>query len=127
MDKSQEHEPSNPAAAAAQVFADGTQQEAESEQPAPEMISIPFYRLVELLAAEKALSMMAIMQNQNQQTADEVEESQLEKIKTKLEIENILESNRSLREEYYDDKRFKSKVRKIHARLLQPDSVRYIG
>ena len=123
-EQSESQKTNSPVDAAAQSFEDGAQAEpepAQEEQPA--FVTIPFPRIIELFAAERAL---AILQNMPAGYQDDVEETQLGKIKTKLEIENILESNRSLREEYYNDKRFKSKVRKIHTRLLQPDATRHI-
>ena len=125
MNAEETQETENPIEAAAQSFAAEQQEEPQpAQEPEPLMVNIPFARLIELLAAEKTLYMMAIMQNQQ---TDDAEADELSKIKCKLEISDIIRATKSSREDYYNEKRFKSKVRKIHTRLLQPDSTRHIG
>jgi len=99
------------------------EQEPEPEQPqeSPEqehLVTLSLPRVIELLAAERAL---AILQ------AHEPQENALDTVKTRLEISEILRASKRDKEDWHDAKRFKSRIKQIHKRLLMPDATRGFG
>ena len=97
-------------------------EEPAEEQPEPQTetltITIPLNVYLEMLAAQKAL---AILQ------AHEPSENALDTVKTRLEISEILRASKRDKEDWHDAKRFKSRIKQIHKRLLMPDATRGFG
>jgi len=121
--------------AAGEAFAECPEQTPAEEQPAHEpqpeqpqespeqehLVTLSLPRVIELLAAEKALAFLQAHEPHTEQP------NPIHELKNKLELESLLHEAREDKQRYYDDLRMRSRIRKIHKRLQEPDAAKYIG
>jgi len=108
---------------ASEAFAGCPEQTPAEEQPAeqdvePLNVTISLIEYIDLISCKKALAFL--------QSRQQTQENPLDIIKTKLELQAILDDGKRAREDWHDSKRIKARVRQIHGRLCaEPPS--YIG